>query len=380
MKENGHGKAGNGGDRDTHPIPISIVKSAGDAVGPAGAARSIYPSTALRPKKLPWRSDEHDLIVGSSPEIAKVRDLIALYGPEPEPVLICGETGTGKEAVAHQLHRQGSRKAFDFVVRNVGRVDRDLVGSDFFGHERGAFSGASERREGLFEKAHRGSLHLDEIGELPLELQANLLRVIEDGVVTPLGASTPFVVDVRIIAATNVDLAAAAADGAFRKDLYYRLAVLTIDLPPLRRRGDDSVEIADHLVRRFSENRNRSCSLSNGAKDAIRRCDWPGNVRELKNVLLRAVIHRGEGAIEEEHLAMSDLNARSQTPGVRPATDLLTRYLTALALEQENGVTLAASRRLGMNREKCAEIGKRLQAEGDDARRLRAELKRLLGF
>jgi len=380
VRENGREKNGDGSVRMDGSAAISLVKSNANGAAPHAGLRPVYAATPQRPKKPLWRKDATDQIVGSSPEIARVRELIALYASEADPVLICGETGAGKEAVARQLHLAGPRKPFPFVVRNVGRVDRELAGADFFGHARGAFTGAVERRAGLFEQAHQGSLHLDEIAELPLELQANLLRVIEDGVVTPLGPSIPLTVDVRLIAATNIDLAAAAAGGGFRKDLYYRLAALTIDLPPLRRRGDDSVEIAEHLVRQISLERGAAYLLANDARDAIRRHDWPGNVRELRNALRRAAIHVHDGVIAAEHLAISDGKAPGELPAMRAATDLLTRYLTAAALEKEGGTIIAAARRLRMNREKCGEISRKLEVEGADVGRLRADLKRLLGF
>jgi DNA-binding NtrC family response regulator len=380
VRENGRERNGDGAVRLDSTAAISLVKPNGNGGGPHAGPRPRYAGTPSRPKKPLWRNDANDQIIGSSPEVARVRELIALYAQESDPVLICGETGAGKEAVARQLHLLGPRKLFPFVVRNVGRVDRELAGADFFGHARGAFTGAVERRAGLFEQAHGGSLHLDEIAELPLELQANLLRVIEDGVVTPLGPSAPLTVDVRLIAATNVDLAAATSGGGFRKDLFYRLAALTIDLPPLRRRGDDSVEIAEHLIRQISLERGAAYRLTNEAKGAIRRHDWPGNVRELKNALRRAAIHVQDGVIGADHLAIADGRSPGELPAMRAATDLLTRYLTAAALEKEGGVIIAAARLLRMNREKCGEISRKLVGDDADVVRLRADLKRLLGF
>lgn len=317
-------------------------------------------------------------IVGSSRSIVKIRELIELYAPESDPVLVCGETGAGKEAVARRLHIESPRRPHPFIVRNVGRIDRELAGSDFFGHARGAFTGAQERREGLFEQADKGSLHLDEIGELPIELQANLLRVIEDGVVTPLGPAAPLQVDVRTIAATNADLEQAAQRGAFRKDLFYRLSALRIDLPPLRDRGDDSVEIAEHMIASISAERGRQFSLTNDAKDAIRKHPWPGNVRELRNALRRAAIHVRSGEIAAEHLFLTDRPRSFDPPEVKTASELLSRYLVASALERENGVVLAAAKRIKLNREKCGEIGKALAADGVSASELAADLRRML--
>lgn len=317
-------------------------------------------------------------IVGSSRQIAKIRELIELYAPEADPVLVCGETGAGKEAVARRLHLEGPRRRHPFVVRNVGRIDRELAGSDFFGHARGAFTGAHEKRIGLFQQADKGSLHLDEIGELPIELQANLLRVIEDGVVTPLGPSAPVTVDVRTIAATNADLETAAHRGAFRKDLFFRLSALRIDLPPLRDRGDDSVEIAEYLIAGVAVERGQPFSLSNEAKDAIRAYAWPGNVRELRNALRRAAVHARKGEISAACLFAERRPVDFNPPAVKAASELLSRYLVAAALEREKGVILAAARRIKLNREKCSEISKMLAEEGVSAADLGDELKRML--
>lgn len=376
MGADGHDVKGNGKDR-TKPVPIAIVAANGNG---AAVSRPLFRHRPHLPKKAPPRAVPGDDIVGSSPAIAKARELIALYAPEPDPVLICGETGVGKEAIARRLHLQGPRRDHPFVVRNVGRVDRELAGADFFGHARGAFTGALERRAGLFEQAHLGSLHLDEIADLPVELQANLLRVIEDGVVMPLGPSAPMTVDVRTIAATNADLPAAITAGAFRKDLYYRLAALRIDIPPLRARGDDGVEIAEHLVAEIARERGAAVSLSKAAKDAIRAYSWPGNVRELRHALRRAAIHVRDGAIGVEDLMLDQDAGPGDLPDVKTANELLTRYLAARALDEEKGVILAAARRLKINREKCGEISRRLTEDGADSAKLREELRRLLAL
>lgn len=372
--------SGDGAALEGDAVAITIAGANGNGSAAHADPQSLFSPKLPRPKKPIWRVDAREEIIGSSASICAVREQIALYAPESDPVLICGESGVGKEAVARRLHLQSPRKPFPFIVRNVGRVDRDLAGADFFGHARGAFTGALERRAGLFEQAHRGSLHLDEIAELPVELQANLLRVIEDGVVTPLGPSTPLSVDVRTIAATNADLAAASMNGTFRKDLYYRLAALRIDVPPLRDRGDDCVEIAEFMVRQISVERDASFILSVEARDAIRSHAWPGNVRELRNALRRAAIHVREGVINADNLTVQERAQTSAMPNVRTATDLLTRYLAARALEEENGVILAAARRLEINREKCGEISRLLAEDGSSSARLREDLKRLLAF
>jgi DNA-binding NtrC family response regulator len=343
-------------------------------------ARSPFAAPAVAAGRERQLAEARTEIVGSSQQIVKIRELIELYAPEADPVLVCGETGAGKEAVARRLHLEGPRRQHPFVVRNVGRIDRELAGSDFFGHARGAFTGAHEKRIGLFQQADKGSLHLDEIGELPIELQANLLRVIEDGVVTPLGPSSPMTVDVRTIAATNSDLETAAERGAFRKDLFYRLSALRIDLPPLRDRGDDSVEIAEHFVASIAAERGKAFNLSSDAKDAIRRYRWPGNVRELRNMLRRAAVHVREGIIRADHLFNESRPRGFEPPELKRASELLSRYLVAAALESEKGVILAAARRIKLNREKLSEIGKALADEGVSAADLGDELKRMLNL
>ncbi|MGF1544951.1 MAG: sigma 54-interacting transcriptional regulator [Parvularculaceae bacterium] len=285
--------------------------------------------------------------MGSSPAIKRLRDLIELFGPFEDPVLICGETGVGKEAVAQGVHAASRRAGAPLVVHNAGRVDRELTGSQFFGHVRGAFTGAAADRTGLFADAHGGALHLDEIGDLPFALQANFLRVLEDGLVTPVGANAPVAVDVRVIAATNCDLRRAVEEGAFRRDLYYRLNVLRIDVPPLRARGEDVVEIAEHFV----AERGQSFSLSPKAADKLKTHAWPGNVRELKNCVTRAAVLARGGDIDPEHIEFD-----GETTGVAASLDIdagkraIALYLAAIALERAGGNVSKAATLANMNR------------------------------
>jgi DNA-binding NtrC family response regulator len=203
-------------------------------------------------------------------------------------VLICGETGTGKELVARALHQQSGRRG-GFVPVNCGSIPRELVESELFGHERGAFTGAAARRHGLFQEADGGTLFLDEIGELPAALQPRLLRVLETGVVRPVGADREVRVDVRVLAATHVDLREAVNVGRFRRDLYYRLAAAVVATPPLRARRED----IGPLARRILDEEPGACRLSEGALRALEAHSWPGNVRELRNVLRRAAALHG---------------------------------------------------------------------------------------
>lgn len=229
---------------------------------------------------------DFDGMVGRSPVMTRLYERIGRIAPLETPVLIQGETGTGKELVARSIHRRSRRAAGPFVDVNCAAVPGTLFESDFFGHEAGAFTDARQMRRGLFERATGGTLFLDEIGELPVDGQAKLLRAIEQRQVTRLGASRSVPVDVRLVCATNVDLAAAVAKGTFRADLYWRLNGVALNVPPLRDRLADLPALADHLLRRLaSEVGVRGRRLSIGAVDALLAHRWPGNIRELEGNL-----------------------------------------------------------------------------------------------
>jgi transcriptional regulator with GAF, ATPase, and Fis domain len=206
-------------------------------------------------------------------------------------VLVLGETGTGKELVARAIHQASARRDGPLVRLNCAAIPAALIESELFGHEKGAFTGATERREGRFSLADGGTIFLDEIGELSAELQAKLLRVLQEGEFEPVGGSKTRKVDVRVISATNRDLAAMRKEGRFREDLYYRLSVFPLRLPPLRERGDDVVLLADHFARKFARKLGREpILLTESCRMRLRAYDWPGNVRELANVIERALI------------------------------------------------------------------------------------------
>lgn len=242
-------------------------------------------------------------LVGKSPVIALVRDEVALYADTPASVLICGPSGSGKEVVARALHDLSGRRGKAFVALNCGAIPADLLESELFGHEKGAFTGAVAARRGRFEEAHGGTLFLDEIGDMPLDMQVKLLRVLEDGRIQRVGGTGYIPVDVRIVAATHRDIDAAIDDGRFREDLFYRIAVLSIILPALTQRRDDIGELISHF-----QKSTKLAPVAHFAPDAIRRCmrhAWPGNVRELRNLVSRAsVLHAGKtiGAGEIEGL------------------------------------------------------------------------------
>jgi transcriptional regulator with GAF, ATPase, and Fis domain len=221
------------------------------------------------------------------------------------PVLVLGETGTGKELVAQAIHHWSPRADGPFVKLNCAALPEGLVESELFGHVKGAFSGAARDRAGRFLTANGGTLLLDEVGDLPLPAQAKLLRVLQEGTFEPVGADRSYKVDVRVVAATHVDLGRAVAEGRFREDLYYRLAVFPLRLLPLRERAEDIVPIALDLLEEQARGRGTGpWSLSPAAMDALRRAPWPGNVRELRNALERATILQPRGALEPAHLAL----------------------------------------------------------------------------
>ncbi|WP_028576576.1 sigma-54-dependent transcriptional regulator [Desulfomicrobium escambiense] len=230
-------------------------------------------------------------LIGDSPAMRRVVELIEQVGPSEANVLILGESGTGKELVAQLLHEHSLRKDGALVKVNCAALPETLLESELFGYVRGAFTGATQDKPGRFQLAAGGTLFLDEIGELPMTLQAKILRALQERIVEPLGGVSPVSVDVRFIAATNRDLPAMIADGKFREDLYYRLNVLEIRIPPLRERTEDIALLTDHLLAKLCRKNNRPVrSVSRDFLDALSRHEWRGNVRELENVLERCLI------------------------------------------------------------------------------------------
>ncbi len=266
-----------------------------------------------------------------------MRQLVAQarqVGRSELPVLIQGETGTGKEVLAQALHAWSPRARHPFVKLNCAALPEGLLESELFGHVRGAFTGAARDRRGRFLTANGGSLLLDEIGDLPLAAQAKLLRVLQEGTFEPVGSDQAIKVDVRILAATHIDLREAVSRGRFREDLYYRLAVFPLHLPPLRQRQDDILAIAEDLLDQQSRaGRGGPWSLSPGARRALLAAPWPGNVRELRNVIERATILQPSGLIEETHLGLvASPRSTTHEPSGRPPSfeENERRYLRAL--------------------------------------------------
>jgi transcriptional regulator with GAF, ATPase, and Fis domain len=264
-----------------------------------------------------------DEIVGQSPSLRQVLADVERVAPTDATVLVTGETGTGKELIARAIHRRSPRAEKPLITVNCAAIPGNLQESELFGHEKGAFTGALQRRDGRFKLADKGTIFLDEVGEMGPELQAKLLRVLQEGEFEPLGSSRTVRVDVRVVAATNKDLAQMAKAGTFRADLLYRLNVFPLHLPPLRERGDDVTVLAEAFARGFAKRRGRAVApLSADQKAKLRRYEWPGNVRELQNVIERALITSADGRTLnlERALPEAEAPAAPQADGGRVLT------------------------------------------------------------
>jgi len=272
-------------------------------------------------------------MLSGDPGMRQVFDLLAKVAAADAPVTILGETGTGKELVARALHRLSARRDAPFIPVNCSAIAETLIESELFGHEKGAFSGADRLRRGAFEEASGGTLFLDEIGELPVDLQPKLLRALEQGEVKRVGATRPFHVDVRIVAATHRDLRSRVRAGKFREDLYYRLCVLPLAVPPLRARRGDVRALAAHFLARAAP-RGLPLRWSDGALQKLEAYDWPGNVRQLRNVVQRALLFRGEG-LEVPAAAVTFEDTRAAGSGNADDDSLYLRGLTLEDIERE---------------------------------------------
>jgi two-component system response regulator HydG len=299
-------------------------------------------------------------VVGNSPKMQRVLQLLKAFAPTTATVLILGESGTGKELAARALHANGPRKAKPFVAMNCAALNENLLDDELFGHEDGSYTGAKGQRKGRFEYAHGGTLFLDEIGDMPLALQAKLLRVLENGEVVRIGANEPVKVDVRIVAATNKDLDAAVKDGKFRLDLFNRLNVARVKLPPLRERKEDVPPLAAHFLKELAKKYSRPVpKVSAAVWKAFDGYDWPGNVRELRNLLESMVVLDLDG-----ELGLDDL---PEEAGVKPGgtgtaaaaasgpdnlvgkpLDAVERYYMEKALELTRGNREEAAKLLGI--------------------------------
>jgi two-component system NtrC family response regulator len=323
------------------------------------AARDLGPgesggSAAVEPGAL---AAERGGFVGASPALRSALARLARLAPTDLPLLVVGETGTGKELAARLVHRLSARSAAPLLPLNCAALSETLLLSDLFGHSRGAFTGADRDRAGVFEAARGGTVFLDEIGDLPPTAQGMLLRVLQEGEVRRVGESLPRRVDVRVVAATHRDLAAQVRAGAFREDLFFRLKVACVELPPLRDRGEDAVLLARHFLARGGS---RAPRLAPAARARLLRHPWPGNVRELRNVVDVAAALAEGGAIEAEHLELPETSRRSGADAYHQRVDALRRRLVEEALQASGGRRAEAARRLGLTRQALSYLVRQL--------------------
>ncbi len=297
-------------------------------------------------------------IVGSGPSMQKLYKMIGQAAPTDSTVLIRGESGTGKELVARAIHQHSPRASQRMVKVNCASIPETLLEAELFGHERGAFTGAAQRRIGKFEFAHGGSIFLDEIGDLSPSTQVKMLRVLQDHCVERLGSNVTIPLDVRVLAATNQDLEASVREGSFREDLYYRLNVVSILIPPLRERREDILELSQFLVRRSARRLKLPVpTISPAAGEVLYQNDWPGNVRELEHCLERALILGRSGVILPEHVTLAagpvtadPLESFSMEDGLHGAVRKLERHLIERALASAGGNRTRAAQMLKINR------------------------------
>ncbi len=335
-----------------------VMAQAGVGIGDSGLRRRLG-------EALPPADGDANSIIGRSPAMLAVLDTIRTVAPSEATVLITGESGTGKELAARALHGQSGRARKPMVTVNCAALAESLLESELFGHEKGAFTGADRRRDGRFVQADGGTLFLDEIGEMPLPLQAKLLRALQQGEVQRVGSDVPVTVDVRVIAATNRDLARESAEGRFRQDLFFRLNVINIEMPPLRARTEDIPLLAVRFLGRLAEkNRKAVRGFTPQAMDALIRYPWPGNVRELENAVERAVILAAGEMIDIAQLPAAvappsvpaggeaeDTADKSGAPGLNGLTlDRVERLAIVETLRETGGNKSEAARRLGITR------------------------------
>jgi DNA-binding NtrC family response regulator len=328
-----------------------------------------------------WRRSHAPDLFGADPRLVEVLDTIRSVADTSSTVLITGETGTGKELVARAVHQGSARRGGPFVPLNCAAIPESLIESELFGHTRGAFTGAVVAREGRIAAAHEGTLFLDEIGDMPLPAQAKLLRVLQDKQVVPVGADRATPIDVRIVAATHRDLEAMVEERTFRADLYFRLSVIRLELPPLRERKGDILPLANRFVEIANQTTGRSVTaIDAGAAELLRDHDWKGNVRELYNVIERTVVMKKAGVLTASDLRLPGKRApkppaaRAGAPAgtapagltveelnLKSAVDTVERKLIQMALEKSNGNRTEAAALLGLNRttlvEKLRKLG-----------------------
>jgi transcriptional regulator with PAS, ATPase and Fis domain len=309
-----------------------------------------------RPAPAP-SGDVKSELIGESLAIRRVADLLRRFAQTDEPVLITGESGTGKELAARAIHENSRRRGARFVAVNCAAIPPNLVASELFGYEKGAFTGAAARTKGQIEHANGGTLFLDEIGDMPVDMQGHLLRFLQEGQIVRVGGRETISVDVRVVSATNVRLEQAISDGRFREDLYYRLNVLTIPLPPLRERREDIELLAHHFLHQAAAQQGRDITgFTPDALQMLCRYDWPGNVRELMSVIRRAVVIGNEARVAQGDLVglANSVQARGATPTAPaprppPCSEAERDVLLHVLSETQENITLTAQQ-LGVSR------------------------------
>jgi two-component system, NtrC family, response regulator len=312
-------------------------------------------------------------MVGTSKPMKDIFRFIERVAVSDISVLICGESGTGKEVVAQAIHLQSQRKSNPFVVVNCGAIPENLLESELFGHEKGAFTGAHAQKRGKFELAHTGTLFLDEIGELAPPLQVKLLRFLQDRKIERVGGTQPVEVDVRIIAATNRDLKKDMENHVFREDLYYRLKVVPLDMPPLRDRKDDIIPLAKYFLVKFcKEHRKPPMSLSTEAEGALLMHPWPGNVRELENLISRSVVLSSRTVLKSSDLGFA-LDQIPTDVNLKFAKKAIEMDFVKKALSRNHGVVSRAARELGISRVNLYELIEKYSLKLQEFKILRAE-------
>jgi len=305
-------------------------------------------------------------IIYGSPEMENILRLLRRVTGTETTVLIQGETGTGKELIARFIHAESNRREQIFIPVNCGAIPKDLVESEFFGHSRGAFTGATQEKKGYFEMANGGTIFLDEIGEAPQELQVKLLRVIQESEIMPVGYHQPKKVDVRIIASTNRDLKAEVSANRFRQDLFFRINVFSITIPPLRERKKDILPLADFFLRQFSQKLNRKIgSFSNETKDLLMAYSWPGNVRELQNEIERLVLLSETGKnvgpdLLSDHIRQKHRPTRTSSGDLKSAVRELEEGMIRDALSRFSQNKSRTARALGISRQSLLEKLRRM--------------------
>lgn len=351
-------------------------------------------SAALSTRELQGRAPGRYGMIGKSPALEEVFVTIEKVAASPSTVLITGESGTGKELISSALHHNSPRRDRPFIKINCAAIPRELIESELFGYEKGAFTGAVSSKPGRFELADGGTLFLDEIGEIPLEMQVKLLRALQESEFERVGGVTTTRVDVRLVAATNKDLLSDVKARGFREDLYYRLNVVPINLPPLRERPEDIPLLVEHFLEKYNERLHKNVeALSNEAMDCLMKYGWPGNIRELENVLERGVLF-AEGAVitvdelprplrEEEGVERRAPTSSADLPTapigplkeiVRAHTETVEKDLIRRALEETGGNVTKAARRLEISRKslqnKMKELGLRDEPNPDETQDL----------